>query len=87
MRIDTECTRLNLPLLMGKHRLELERLQVACDQGREKLKKLISDREAMIVKAPIDGIVYYGRAVGESGRPRAWKRSAAGRRSCPTKSS
>ena len=48
---------------MSKHRLEVEKLQVARDQGEEKLKKLISDREAMIVKAPIDGIVYYGRSV------------------------
>ena len=60
-RIDTEYTKTNLPLLMGKHRLELEKLLVARDQGRDRLKKLISDREAMIVKAPIDGIVYYGR--------------------------
>ena len=51
------------PCLLGKHRLELEKLQVARDLGREKLKKLMADREAMIVKAPIDGIVYYGRSV------------------------
>ena len=62
-RIDTEFTKINLPLLMGKRRLEMEKLQVARDQGQEKLKKLISDREAMTVKAPIDGIVYYGRSV------------------------
>ncbi|MEI8372777.1 MAG: hypothetical protein WCJ35_08085 [Planctomycetota bacterium] len=62
-RIDTEYTKINLPLLMGKHRLELEKLQVARNLGEEKLKKLISDREAMMVKAPIDGIVYYGRSV------------------------
>ncbi len=63
LRIDTEFTKINLPLLMGKHRLELEKLQVARNLGEERLKKLIADREAMIVKAPIDGIVYYGRSV------------------------
>ena len=62
-RIDVEFTKINLPLLMGKHRLEMERLQVARTLGEDKLKKLISDREAMLVKAPIDGIVYYGRPV------------------------
>ena len=61
--IDTEYTKINLPLLMGKHRLELEKLQVVRNLGEEKLKKLISDREAMMVKAPVDGIVYYGRSV------------------------
>ncbi len=48
---------------MSKHRLELEKLQVLRSQAEDKLKKLLSDREAMIVKAPIDGIVYYGRCV------------------------
>ena len=61
--IDVEFTKINLPLLMGKHHLELEKLQVARNQGQDKLKKLISDREAMIVKAPFDGTVYYGRSV------------------------
>ncbi len=61
--IDTEYTKINLPLLMGKHRLELEKLQVVRNLGEEKLKKLISDREAMMVKAPVEGIVYYGRSV------------------------
>jgi multidrug resistance efflux pump len=61
--IEAEYTKINLPLLMGKHRLELEKLQVARDQGQDKLKKLSSDREAMMVKAPIDGVVYYGRPV------------------------
>ena len=61
--IDVDLTKASIPLAMTKHRLELEKLQVARTQGEEKLKKLISDREAMIVKAPIDGVVYYGRCV------------------------
>jgi multidrug efflux pump subunit AcrA (membrane-fusion protein) len=62
-RIDTEFTKLTSPLVMSKHRLEAEKLKVARDQGQEKLKKLTADRDAMIVKAPVDGIVYYGRSV------------------------
>ncbi len=61
--IDVDLTRASIPLLMNKHRLELEKLKLARTQGEEKLSKLISDREAMVVKAPMDGIVYYGRCV------------------------
>jgi HlyD family secretion protein len=61
--IETDLTKMSIPLLMNKHRLELEKLQLARRLGEDKLKKLISDREAMLVKAPIDGIVYYGRSV------------------------
>ena len=62
-RIDTEFSKVVLPLSMNKHRLELEKLEVARNLADERLKKLISDREAMTVKAPIDGTVYYGRCV------------------------
>jgi multidrug resistance efflux pump len=61
--IDVEFTKATLPLLMSKHRLELEKLKVARGQGDDRLNKLIADREAMTVKAPIDGILYYGRCV------------------------
>ncbi len=61
--IDVEFTKATLPLIMSKHRLDLEKLKVARTQGEDHLNKLISDREAMTVKAPIDGIVYYGRCV------------------------
>jgi HlyD family secretion protein len=60
--IDVEFTKITLPLLMSRHRLEQEKLQITCDQARDKLKKLVADRDAMTVKAPIDGIVYYGHA-------------------------
>ena len=62
-RIDAEFAKVDLPLLMSKHRLEVEKLQVAHKQNEDRLKKLIADRDAMFVKAPIDGIVYYGRPV------------------------
>jgi multidrug resistance efflux pump len=61
--IDVDLTRASIPLLMSKHRLELEKLKLARTQGEERLTKLNADREAMVVKAPIDGIVYYGRCV------------------------
>jgi HlyD family secretion protein len=61
--IEAEFAKANLPVLMGKHHLELEKLQVARAQGEEKLRKLLADRDAMILKSPIDGVVYYGRCV------------------------
>ena len=61
--IDVEFTKASIPLLINKHRLELDKLKLARSQGEEKLDKLIADREAMVVKAPMDGIVYYGRSV------------------------
>jgi len=61
--IDAEHSRITLPLLMEKHRLENEKLKLSYKQTDEKLQKLLADRSAMIVKAPIDGIVYYGHCV------------------------
>jgi multidrug efflux pump subunit AcrA (membrane-fusion protein) len=61
--IDVELTKASIPLAMTKHRLELEKLKLARGQGEEKLSKLISDREGMVLKAPMDGIVYYGRCI------------------------
>jgi multidrug resistance efflux pump len=59
--IDVELTKASIPLAMNKHRLELEKLKVARTQAEERLSKLNTDREAMVIKAPMDGIVYYGR--------------------------
>ena len=38
-RIDAEFSKINLPLLVGKRRLDLQKLQVAHDQGHEKLEE------------------------------------------------
>ena len=78
-----------IPLAMSKHRLELD--QGSCksrSQGEDKLKKLIADREAITVKAPIDGIVDDGR--WSRGKWAAMSARDAFRRaaqSSPTKSS
>ena len=84
-RIDTELTKINLPLLMGKHRLELDKLQVARTFGEERLKEAQrrsrgDDRQGPHRRDRLLRPVGAGKVVGH----RAWKRSAAGRRSCPT---
>lgn len=61
--LDWEKSKVELPLVQQKQRLELERLRVQRERSDKRLKKLLADREAMTVKSPIDGIVYYGKCV------------------------
>jgi HlyD family secretion protein len=61
--VEWDRTKLIFPIEMGKRRLELEKQKVQQAQAREHLHKLIEDRTTMTVKAPTDGIVYYGRCV------------------------
>ncbi len=60
--IDLEKSKVALPLAVKKQRLDLERLRVQFERSGERLKKLEADRRGMVVKSPIDGIVYYGKA-------------------------
>jgi multidrug efflux pump subunit AcrA (membrane-fusion protein) len=53
--------RVELPRNFNKAKLELERAKIQNARSEERLAKMIADREAMLVKAPADGIVYYGR--------------------------
>jgi len=52
-----------LPVAASKKRLELDKLKTDQAKAAEKLAKLKKDRETMVVKAPADGIVYYGSCV------------------------
>ena len=50
-----------LPLDVKEKRLDLEKKKADRTEARKKLDKLLADRACMNVKAPIAGIVYYGR--------------------------
>jgi len=50
-----------LPLALRRARLDLGKLEVQLTKEKEKLEKLEDDRAAMDVKAPMDGVVYYGK--------------------------
>jgi RND family efflux transporter MFP subunit len=50
-----------LPLALSQARRDMERLKMERSKEAEKLKRLEADREALTVKAPIDGVVYFGR--------------------------
>jgi HlyD family secretion protein len=60
--IEWERTKVTAPIAMRQKELGL--LKAAQDLGKaaDALKKLTADREAMNIKAPIAGVVYYGRA-------------------------
>jgi multidrug resistance efflux pump len=51
------------PLTVNQKRLALEKAKYDRARGAEKLANLKKDRDLFTVKAPADGIVYYGRCV------------------------
>jgi len=60
--IDLAKARALLPLNLNQKRLALAKLKHDHTKAAEKLADLRSDREAMTVHSPADGLVYYGRA-------------------------
>jgi len=58
-----EKARATLPMALTKKRLEIEKAERARKKAAEKLGKLRKDREAMTVRSPVDGVVYYGKCV------------------------
>jgi multidrug efflux pump subunit AcrA (membrane-fusion protein) len=78
--LDWEKSKVQIPMELNRSRLELDKLRLQRSLTEDRLKHLLSDREQMTIKAPIDGIVYYGKinrghtsdasALAESLRPR-----------------
>ena len=52
-----------LPVQLRRKRFDLEKMRYDQKKAEGKLAKLRKDRAAMTIKAPMDGIVYYGRCV------------------------
>jgi HlyD family secretion protein len=50
-----------IPLALLQARRDLEKLKLDRAHEERKLKGFLADRELMTIKAPIDGVVYYGR--------------------------
>lgn len=59
--IDHAKAKIVLPLARQRAELGLEKLKVDTGRSEERLKRLLSDRAQMTVKAPASGLVYYGR--------------------------
>lgn len=66
-----EKARTGLPLALNKKRLDLEKQKRDIEKSDERLAKLRKDREAMEVRSPADGIVYYGKSTRGSWPPAA----------------
>lgn len=60
-RLRTDRAKTALPLLLQKTKTELEKAQLARTKAQEKLDQLQTDLALMTLKAPTEGIVYYGR--------------------------
>lgn len=58
-----EKARIALPLALSQKKLALAKMKIEGERTAEKLANLMKDREAMTVRAPIDGIVFYGKAI------------------------
>jgi multidrug resistance efflux pump len=58
-----EKARSTLPLTLSQKRLTLDKMKYDRDKAADRLAKLKRDRDVMAVKAPADGLVYYGRCV------------------------
>ncbi len=56
----TERSRINLPSLLAQQRITLEQLRTDLERAKDRLSKLQADQAFMEIKAPCDGIVYYG---------------------------
>jgi len=60
-RLRADRTKASLPLQVQKAKAELEKAQLARAKAQEKLEQLQADLALMTLKAPAEGIVYYGR--------------------------
>lgn len=56
----TERSRINLPSLLAQQRISVEQLRSDLERAKDRLNKLRADQAFMEIKAPCDGIVYYG---------------------------
>ena len=62
--VGLERSKITLPLSLNQKRVALAKMKIEKERAAEKLARLEKDREAMTVRAPVDGLVYYGKAVG-----------------------
>ena len=60
-KLSRQRAEVTLPVALNRQRLELEKMKVQRERDRKKLEELEADRQQMIVKSPMDGVVYYGR--------------------------
>lgn len=62
--IDLWKSEISLPAALSKLEISLEKGKTDLERSQLRLDRLVSDRKQMNIKAPISGIVYYGKFVG-----------------------
>ncbi len=60
--LESEKTKLTLPIALQKQRLDLDKLRVQQARSGQRLKELLADRELLTVKSPLEGLAYYGKS-------------------------
>ena len=63
LELSTQNAKISLPLTLEQQQLELEKAKIQRERSTKKFKKLLADQKLMTVKAPVDGVVYYGKCV------------------------
>jgi len=53
--------KVTLPTQLKKQQIEREKQTIAFQRSDKQLKELQADRQMMVVKSPVDGVVYYGQ--------------------------
>lgn len=66
-------SRISLPALLEQQRVSVKQAKISLERAEQKLGELVADREKMVVKAPCDGVLYYGEF--ERGK---WKGAGSG---------
>lgn len=56
-------TQATLPVSLEQQRIQMEKAKVERKRAQDRLEELLADRKEMELKAPTDGIVYYGQYV------------------------
>jgi len=62
-RLSNKQAKVVLPLALKRSQLEIEKAKVERERLEKRLKELLADRALMTIKAPCDGVVYYGECV------------------------
>jgi len=61
-QLESERAKIALPQALQRQQIEIEKLRIQNGRTAERLKKLVSDRQRLTVRAPSDGTVYYGKS-------------------------
>jgi len=60
-QLEIQRARIALPEALQRQQIEVEKQRIQTARSAERLKKLQGDRQRMTVRAPLEGVVYYGK--------------------------